>query len=164
MLTTVRRVGAFSITRDPKLRLFLAVTRQTSGTLEARVSSCILNLIFRVPFVFIAFLRCHAPDSTALVPRVSLYRRNLCRPRTYRHCASALLTSTAGGQLVHQLPIMSAALSSYIMDLLWSFTNCLNCFPSNPALSINGRSFKILRLLGEVLYILQASEHPNAFI
>lgn len=44
---------------------------------------------------------------------------------------------------------MSAALSSYILDALWSLTNCFNCFPSNPALKINGRSFKILRLLGE---------------
>lgn len=28
--------------------------------------------------------------------------------------------------------------------------SCFSCFPSSPTLKINGRSFKILRLLGEV--------------
>ncbi|KAH0337418.1 hypothetical protein KCU74_g1598, partial [Aureobasidium melanogenum] len=44
---------------------------------------------------------------------------------------------------------MSATMSSYVVDLMWQLTNCFNCFPSNPALKINGRSYKILRLLGE---------------
>ncbi|KAG9866726.1 hypothetical protein KCV02_g23965, partial [Aureobasidium melanogenum] len=47
------------------------------------------------------------------------------------------------------LYIMSATMSSYVVDLMWQLTNCFNCFPSNPALKINGRSYKILRLLGE---------------
>lgn len=35
-------------------------------------------------------------------------------------------------------------------DLLASLGNCLNCFPGSPTLKVNSRSFKILRLLGEV--------------
>ncbi|KAH0251030.1 hypothetical protein KCU84_g24688, partial [Aureobasidium melanogenum] len=42
------------------------------------------------------------------------------------------------------LYIMSATMSSYVVDLMWQLTNCFNCFPSNPALKINGRSYKIL--------------------
>ncbi len=37
-----------------------------------------------------------------------------------------------------------------LFDLVSSFGSCLNCFPSSPTLKINNRSFKILRLLGEV--------------
>jgi serine/threonine kinase 16 len=37
-----------------------------------------------------------------------------------------------------------------LQDLFYSFGNCLNCFPGSPTLKINSRSFKILRLLGEV--------------
>jgi serine/threonine kinase 16 len=36
------------------------------------------------------------------------------------------------------------------MDLFYSLTNCMVCFPGTPQLKINSRSFKILRLLGEV--------------
>jgi hypothetical protein len=35
----------------------------------------------------------------------------------------------------------------------------LNCFPSSPTLKINSRSFKILRLLGEVH---TPPEHPSS--
>lgn len=62
---------------------------------------------------------------------------------------------------------MSAALSSYVVDLMWQLTNCFNCFPSNPALKINGRSFKILRLLGEggfsYVYLVQSPPSPNLY-
>ncbi|GAB0131780.1 hypothetical protein EsDP_00000239 [Epichloe bromicola] len=40
-------------------------------------------------------------------------------------------------------------MAQVVSDLLYSFGNCLNCFPGSPTLKINGRSFKILRLLGE---------------
>jgi serine/threonine kinase 16 len=40
-------------------------------------------------------------------------------------------------------------MATYLLDLLYSFTNCMCCFPSNPSLKINSRSFKMLRLLGE---------------
>lgn len=40
-------------------------------------------------------------------------------------------------------------MSQILSDILASLTNCLFCFPSSPNLKINGRSFKILRLLGE---------------
>ncbi|TPX14226.1 uncharacterized protein E0L32_000620 [Thyridium curvatum] len=40
-------------------------------------------------------------------------------------------------------------MAQVLLDLVYSFGNCLNCFPGSPTLKINGRSFKILRLLGE---------------
>lgn len=43
-----------------------------------------------------------------------------------------------------------SALSSYFADAVYALSNCLSCFPSSPQLKINGRSFKIQRLLGEV--------------
>lgn len=63
--------------------------------------------------------------------------------------------------------IMSATMSSYVVDLMWQLTNCFNCFPSNPALKINGRSYKILRLLGEggfsYVYLVQSPPSPNLY-
>lgn len=41
-------------------------------------------------------------------------------------------------------------MASSLLDLFYSLTNCMACFPSSPHLKINNRSFKILRLLGEV--------------
>lgn len=41
-------------------------------------------------------------------------------------------------------------MAQVFLDLITSFGNCLNCFPGSPSLKINGRNFKILRLLGEV--------------
>lgn len=43
-----------------------------------------------------------------------------------------------------------SAMTSYFLDLLYSVTNCMVCFPGSPQLKINNKSFKILRLLGEV--------------
>ncbi|KZL73560.1 serine/threonine protein kinase [Colletotrichum tofieldiae] len=40
-------------------------------------------------------------------------------------------------------------MAQIFLDVLYSFGNCLNCFPGSPTLKINSRSFKILRLLGE---------------
>lgn len=45
------------------------------------------------------------------------------------------------------------SLGTYFLDVVYSFTNCMVCFPSSPQLKINSRSFKILRLLGEVSFI-----------
>jgi len=46
-------------------------------------------------------------------------------------------------------------------------SQCFNCFPSNPALKINGRSFKILRLLGEggfsYVYLVQSPPNPQLY-
>ncbi|THW31219.1 kinase-like protein [Aureobasidium pullulans] len=62
---------------------------------------------------------------------------------------------------------MSATMTSYVVDTLWQLTNCFNCFPSNPALKINGRSYKILRLLGEggfsYVYLVQSPPSPNLY-
>jgi serine/threonine kinase 16 len=41
-------------------------------------------------------------------------------------------------------------MAQFVLDLFYSFGNCLNCFPGSPTLKVNSRSFKILRLLGEV--------------
>lgn len=41
-------------------------------------------------------------------------------------------------------------MAQVLVDLITSLGNCLNCFPGSPTLKINSRSFKILRLLGEV--------------
>ena len=41
-------------------------------------------------------------------------------------------------------------MAQYFFDLLYNFTDCMCCFPSSPQLKINNRSFKLLRLLGEV--------------
>jgi hypothetical protein len=44
----------------------------------------------------------------------------------------------------------SRKMAQYFFDLLYNFTDCMCCFPSTPQLKINNRSFKLLRLLGEV--------------
>ncbi len=44
----------------------------------------------------------------------------------------------------------AVTMAQILLDLVYSLGNCLNCFPGSPSLKINGRSFKILRLLGEV--------------
>ncbi|KAF2468243.1 kinase-like protein [Lindgomyces ingoldianus] len=60
-----------------------------------------------------------------------------------------------------------AALGSYFLDLVYSFTNCMVCFPSSPQLKINSRSFKILRLLGEggfsYVYLVQDTSNQQLF-
>jgi serine/threonine kinase 16 len=40
-------------------------------------------------------------------------------------------------------------MGSILLDIFYSISSCLVCFPSSPQLRINSRSFKILRLLGE---------------
>ncbi len=40
-------------------------------------------------------------------------------------------------------------MSQYILDFIYTLSNCFSCFPGSPTLKISGRSFKILRLLGE---------------
>lgn len=58
-------------------------------------------------------------------------------------------------------------LSSYLLDALWSLTNCFSCFPSTPTLRINSRPFKILRLLGEggfsYVYLVQTPGDPTLY-
>lgn len=44
-------------------------------------------------------------------------------------------------------------MAQVFLDVFYSFGNCMNCFPGSPTLKINSRSFKILRLLGEVRHI-----------
>ncbi|KAF2201439.1 kinase-like protein [Delitschia confertaspora ATCC 74209] len=60
-----------------------------------------------------------------------------------------------------------AALGSYFLDFVYSFTNCMVCFPGSPQLKINSRSFKILRLLGEggfsYVYLVQDNSNQQLF-
>ncbi|KAJ8605481.1 hypothetical protein MRB53_041426 [Persea americana] len=64
-------------------------------------------------------------------------------------------------------PSTLSTLTSYTLDALWHLTNCFNCFPSNPSLRLNGRSFKILRLLGEggfsYVYLVQSPGDPTLY-
>lgn len=64
-------------------------------------------------------------------------------------------------------PSLVTQLSHYVLDGIWQLSQCCNCFPSNPSLKINGRSFKILRLLGEggfsYVYLVQAHGDPTLY-
>ena len=64
-------------------------------------------------------------------------------------------------------PSLLTPASSYLLDALWSLTNLLSCFPSTPTLRINGRPFKILRLLGEggfsYVYLVQTPGDPTLY-
>jgi serine/threonine kinase 16 len=59
------------------------------------------------------------------------------------------------------------SLGSYFLDVFYSFTNCMVCFPGSPQLKINSRSFKILRLLGEggfsYVYLVQDTSNQQLF-
>lgn len=58
-------------------------------------------------------------------------------------------------------------MAQVLLDLVYSLGNCLNCFPGSPSLKINGRSFKILRLLGEggfsYVYLVQDTSSAELF-
>ncbi|GAW22962.1 hypothetical protein ANO14919_125090 [Xylariales sp. No.14919] len=58
-------------------------------------------------------------------------------------------------------------MAQLLQDLIYSFGNCLNCFPGSPTLKINNRSFKILRLLGEggfsYVYLVQDTATAELF-
>ncbi len=67
--------------------------------------------------------------------------------------ASVLSTSTRHSPTLSPATTTTGTMGSlgtYFLDVVYSFTNCMVCFPSSPQLKINSRSFKILRLLGEV--------------
>ena len=56
-------------------------------------------------------------------------------------------------------------MASYLMDLFYSLTNCMCCFPGSPNLRINNKTYKLLRLLGEVSFppfaLRQLRAHRN---
>ncbi|WEW58446.1 Serine/threonine-protein kinase env7 [Emydomyces testavorans] len=58
-------------------------------------------------------------------------------------------------------------MAQYIFDFLYTFTDCMCCFPSSPQLKINNRSFKLLRLLGEggfsYVYLVQDKSTSELF-
>ena len=54
----------------------------------------------------------------------------------------------------------SSNMAQTLMDVFYSLTNCVFCFPGTPQLKINSRSFRMLRLLGEVR--MAATPSPSA--
>ncbi|CAK7563488.1 MAG: Serine/threonine-protein kinase env7 [Sporothrix epigloea] len=58
-------------------------------------------------------------------------------------------------------------MATALLDLVFSMGSCLSCFPSTPTLKVNGRSFKILRLLGEggfsYVYLVQDNATAELF-
>ncbi|KAL1958025.1 hypothetical protein VTO42DRAFT_5237 [Malbranchea cinnamomea] len=58
-------------------------------------------------------------------------------------------------------------MAQYFFDLLYTFTDCMCCFPSSPQLKVNNRSFKLLRLLGEggfsYVYLVQDKSTSELF-
>ncbi|EME38432.1 hypothetical protein DOTSEDRAFT_181583 [Dothistroma septosporum NZE10] len=64
-------------------------------------------------------------------------------------------------------PSLVEQLSHYVLDGVWQLGNCFSCFPSNPSLRVNGRSLKILRLLGEggfsYVYLVQSPGDPTLY-
>ncbi|KFA61460.1 hypothetical protein S40285_03432 [Stachybotrys chlorohalonatus IBT 40285] len=58
-------------------------------------------------------------------------------------------------------------MAQILVDLFYSFGNCLNCFPGSPTLKINNRSFKIQRLLGEggfsYVYLVEDTNSHETF-
>ncbi|PGG95393.1 NAK protein kinase [Polytolypa hystricis UAMH7299] len=58
-------------------------------------------------------------------------------------------------------------MAQYFFDLLYTFTDCMYCFPNSPQLKINNRSFKLLRLLGEggfsYVYLVQDKATSELF-
>ncbi|PSS27750.1 hypothetical protein M430DRAFT_46819 [Amorphotheca resinae ATCC 22711] len=58
-------------------------------------------------------------------------------------------------------------MAQYFLDLVYTFTNCLSCFPGSPKLKINNSSFKILRLLGEggfsYVYLVQDTSNEALY-
>ncbi|KAF2682491.1 kinase-like protein [Lentithecium fluviatile CBS 122367] len=59
------------------------------------------------------------------------------------------------------------SLGLYFLDVVYSFTNCMVCFPGSPQLKINSRSFKIQRLLGEggfsYVYLVQDNANQQLY-
>ena len=66
-----------------------------------------------------------------------------------------------------KLEAATVKMAQVFLDILYSFGNCLNCFPGSPTLKINSRSFKILRLLGEggfsYVYLVQDTATAELF-
>ncbi|KAL2074008.1 hypothetical protein VTL71DRAFT_7786 [Oculimacula yallundae] len=58
-------------------------------------------------------------------------------------------------------------MTQYFLDLVYTLTNCMSCFPGSPQLKINNRSFKILRLLGEggfsYVYLVQDTSNEALY-
>jgi hypothetical protein len=71
-------------------------------------------------------------------------------------CAFATSSKAANPPRQHPLRWPADTMAQYVQDLVYALSNCMSCFPGSPKLKINNRSFKILRLLGEVGKPLQA--------
>ncbi|KAI9845841.1 MAG: hypothetical protein M1837_004522 [Sclerophora amabilis] len=58
-------------------------------------------------------------------------------------------------------------MAQYLLDMVYSLTNCMCCFPGSPQLKINSRSFRMLRLLGEggfsYVYLVQNTSDESLY-
>ncbi|KAI9748849.1 MAG: Adenylyl-sulfate kinase [Chaenotheca gracillima] len=58
-------------------------------------------------------------------------------------------------------------MAQYLLDMVYSLTNCMCCFPGSPQLKINNQSFKMLRLLGEggfsYVYLVQSTSDQSLY-
>ncbi|KZF26007.1 kinase-like protein [Xylona heveae TC161] len=58
-------------------------------------------------------------------------------------------------------------MAQFFLDLAYSLTNCICCFPGSPQLKINNRSFRMLRLLGEggfsYVYLVQDTSNEALY-
>lgn len=74
----------------------------------------------------------------------------LCDFRNTIHLRSLLFHLRFQSALSTLSIAVMASLAQMAVDLLYSLTNCVFCFPNSPNLKVNNKSFKLLRLLGEV--------------
>jgi hypothetical protein len=76
----------------------------------------------------------------------------LNKPISYRTSTTNLdLTTHPLNAAAVLTPILqSPTMANTLLDIFYSLGSCICCFPSTPQLKINSRSFRMLRLLGEV--------------
>jgi len=96
-------------------------------------------------------------ELTPLLPKSEVTHRPIITalPPEARSQTSLLPLSGSSSRSTHRigvwpLPPPSPAMVQYLLDIFYSLSNCLCCFPGSPQLRINSRSFRMLRLLGEV--------------
>jgi len=86
-----------------------------------------------------------------------------CQGRHPRSASVELTRSSSmPAELRQEQHTLLGTMSQVLMDLLYSLTNCMFCFPGSPQLKINNRSFKMQHLLGEVSASVRVSLYPFA--
>jgi len=145
-------VHGFSVNPDPDDRSGDVTLGDTSYLRRlARQALAPLTLVHGVVLGLHSGLKQVLPSSTvALCSQAVADSMSAISPTHTPHtivAASTVLSAHLIGY-TSTTPRMSA--QYYFTELLYTLTNCMFCFPSSPQLRINSRSFKMLRLLGEV--------------